>query len=88
MMEGKHTPAPWRAEPFAGRWNVWPISKRKPNGSAVAYDCTEADARLIAAAPDLLEALRLAVRQNSHDMLLTAEELRQCEAAIAAADGL
>ena len=28
----------------------------------------------------LTDALRLAVRQNSHDMLLTAEELRWCEA--------
>ena len=28
----------------------------------------------------LTGALRLAVRQNSHDMLMTAEELRSCEA--------
>ena len=28
----------------------------------------------------LTGALRLAVRQNSHDMLMTAEELRWCEA--------
>lgn len=56
----KHTPGPWKAETFAARWNVWPISKRKPDGSAVAYDCTEADARLIAAAPDLLEAAQQA----------------------------
>ena len=28
----------------------------------------------------LTNALRLAVRQNSHDMLMTAEELRSCEA--------
>lgn len=27
-------------------------------------------------------ALRLAVRQNSHDMLMTAEELRSCEAVL------
>ena len=30
----------------------------------------------------LTDALRLAVSQNSHDMLLTAEELRSCEAAL------
>ena len=46
-----------------------------------------ADAHLIAAAPELLEALKLAVRQNSHDMLMTGEELRQCEAAIAKVEG-
>jgi hypothetical protein len=28
------------------------------------------------------EALRLAIRQNSHDMLMTGEEIRQCEAAL------
>ena len=27
-------------------------------------------------------ALRIAVRQNSHDMLMTGDELRQCEAAL------
>ena len=31
----------------------------------------------------MLDALKLAVRQNSHDMLMTGEELRKCEAAIA-----
>lgn len=30
----------------------------------------------------LERALHLAVRQNSHDMLMTAEELRLCEAAL------
>lgn len=28
----------------------------------------------------LTDSLRLAVRQNNHDMLMTAEELRSCEA--------
>ena len=28
-------------------------------------------------------ALQIAVRQNSHDMLMTGDELRQCEAALA-----
>ena len=27
-------------------------------------------------------ALRIAVRQNSHDMLMTGDELRQCESAL------
>jgi hypothetical protein len=48
----------------------------------VGLHYNKADATLIAAAPDLLEALKLAVRQNSHDMLMTGEELRKCEAAI------
>jgi hypothetical protein len=33
----------------------------------------------------LVEALELAVRQNSHDMLMTGDELRTCEAALAKA---
>ena len=53
-----HTPGPWKAESFSGRYNVWPISKRRDDGTAVAYDMDEANARLIAAAPDLLAALR------------------------------
>jgi hypothetical protein len=41
----------------------------------------------IAQRDELLEALRVAVRQNSHGMLMTGEELRACEAAIAKATG-
>lgn len=36
---------------------------------------------------ELLAALQLAVKQNSHDMLMTGEELRICESAIAKATG-
>lgn len=43
--------------------------------------------RLMAAAPELLEALQIAVRQNSHDMQMTGEELRACTAAIAKETG-
>ena len=46
-----------------------------------------ADEVLRASAPELLAALRLAVLQNSHDMLLTGEEIRFCESAIAKALG-
>lgn len=31
---------------------------------------------------NMREALRLAVRQNSHDMLMTGDEIRLCEAAL------
>jgi rRNA-processing protein FCF1 len=36
---------------------------------------------------ELVEALELAVRQNSHDMVMTGDELRTCEAALAKAKG-
>ncbi|HHA1219498.1 TPA: hypothetical protein ACOEFN_001015 [Stenotrophomonas maltophilia] len=56
-------------------------------GSAPQDLSDEANARLIAAAPELLAALQIAVRQNSHDMQMTGEELRICAAAIAKATG-
>jgi hypothetical protein len=36
---------------------------------------------------ELLAALKLAVRQNDHDMLMTQDELRICRAAIKKAEG-
>lgn len=40
-----------------------------------------------AAVAELIAALRIAVRQNSHDMLMTGEELRLCELALANTGG-
>lgn len=59
-MEHKHTPGPWEPECRSGDWVV--ISARDKN--AVAWpnrprgNEVEANVRLIAAAPDLLEALQ------------------------------
>ena len=44
----------------------------------------EAYALLFKAHGRIRNALELAVRQNEHDMLMTGEELRQCEATLAA----
>lgn len=54
----------------------------KDNGATIIKTACELGA-MTAQRDELLAALRLAVRQNSHDMLMTGEELRQCEAAIA-----
>ena len=53
----KHTPGPWTMEPFVdGCYDV----NSPDTGDLVAHEiASEADARLIAAAPDLLEALRM-----------------------------
>jgi hypothetical protein len=62
-MTNKHTPGPWRywhEDGYCGELNA-------PNGSLIAAfesEPHEANARLIAAAPDLLEAL-----QNAHALL-------------------
>lgn len=36
---------------------------------------------------ELLDALKLALRQNEHDMVMTGDECRQCRAAITKAEG-
>lgn len=95
-----HTPGPWSQSSWAPL-EIRPAdssSKGWSSGfSPIARICIDkrirdgdeclANARLICAAPELLKALQLAVRQNSHDMQMTGEELRQCEAAIAKATG-
>ena len=53
-MNAKHTPGPWTAHPATHR-----ISDR--DGVIVTQSFSAADARLIAAAPDLLAALRALV---------------------------
>jgi len=78
----KHTPGPWKA---VGTRVYFPNLQ----GGFDIRNCPnpEANARLIAAAPELLEALKRAVRQNEHDMVMTGEECRQCRAVIAKAEG-
>jgi len=65
-METKHTPGPWRVgrckKPIAGRpWFV------KPDDLFTIYVRKEADARLIASAPDLL-AERDALRERNKEL--------------------
>ena len=101
-MSTQHTPGPWQLSEYTwkdGSGTYRRVEQVEQFGDVVASVCIrhsanhtldacgDANARLIAAAPDLLEALQLAVRQNSHDMLMTGEELRKCEAAIAKATG-
>lgn len=90
----KHTPGPWSISELLADYEVSEhhifiqpdvaVIERKIEGKD-QHDM--ADARLIAAAPDLLHALEIAVRQNEHDMLMTGDELRVCRAAIARAKG-
>lgn len=65
MGETKHTPGPWKA---VEEYNGWAIEGPTPAGHMSDYiaseinkgrDMGEADAKLIAAAPELLEALRV-----------------------------
>jgi len=63
MAQAQHTPGPWTAEPEGGR-GAW---VRGSNGTWAALACgdtdaeADANAHLIAAAPDMLVALQMAV---------------------------
>ena len=96
MFTLNHTPGPWKAEACpcghsaCRSWNVRPITY----GQGIIGD--EADARLMAAAPELLEALKAAVDslQYVNDSLpLTSgygvrhERIEKGLAAIAKAEG-
>ncbi|MCF3478937.1 hypothetical protein GUV60_02540 [Stenotrophomonas maltophilia] len=69
MSHTKHTPGPWVIEKLSGGWGVI-----APNWGYVAFHVTsdlphwnegqEANRRLIAAAPDLLEALERIARPH------------------------
>jgi hypothetical protein len=89
----KHSQAPWSHHPYDNiilthdgrKLFEWIAKSSRVLGKEVSVAQRDANARLVAAAPDLLEALELAVRQNRHDMMMTGEELRTCEAALAKA---
>ena len=91
--EPTHTPGPWMWDDDVCDYDPeqqapWLVDGDLSPVLTGQIKCASyADARLIAAAPDLLAALRIAIRQNSHDMLMTGEELRRCGAAIARASG-
>tara|TARA_R110000868_G_scaffold117383_1_gene311867 strand:+ start:149 stop:466 length:318 start_codon:yes stop_codon:yes gene_type:complete len=63
-----HTPGPWNAF-YKNKYNEWHVSVPMPHGTmklglfdnGIPSDNPEADARLIAAAPELLEALKEAL---------------------------
>ena len=69
MSNAKHSPGPWRVERQNGSptTSEWMIAGAKPGYLAEVRECgsgcAKANARLIAAAPELLEALEYAIRQ-------------------------
>lgn len=87
-MEAKHTPGPWRAMPDGAIQRDAPMPM---GGAVVAYTrhaaiaTQAANARLIAAAPDMLTALQTIAL---HIPSLDAQGVRElCDAAIAQATG-
>ena len=91
MSESEHTPGPWHVgdqidgcdQINAHEWiGLASVVTRMDDAD---NDCEDgiANARLIAAAPDMYEALKEAVLQQGHGLV----NLRQCRDAIAKAEG-
>jgi hypothetical protein len=80
----KYTPGPWK---FASPW-VQTVDDKTPIANFNFYAAKEDNARLIAAAPDLLEAAKFAltiIGERNQDTLASAEA--QLRDAIAKAEG-
>ena len=89
----EHTPGPWRVGKHDGLYYVDTVKPRDGEaflGKRIAL-CKdhEANARLIAGAPELLEALRDYVRSDACDCVADAQDCVWCVAqhAIAKAEG-
>ena len=91
MNAPKHTPGPWRVDrqntgPLASEWI---IAGERPRYLAEVGDCgsgcAAANANLIAAAPELLEALEMVMRRGRIDD--SEEAMNQVAAAITKAKG-
>ena len=78
--------SPAEAAAFLRRYNEW---RRTDDRYGMPYPDPREIGEAIDAAIEMIErmgkmeaALQIAMRQNSHDMLMTGDELRQCEAAM------
>lgn len=83
----KHTPGPWKSteSPHATPGSVFLINN--PDGAIGEVRRNEADARLIAAAPDLLAAAEAAVQILVYGFVDPQEAVDLLERAIAKAEG-
>lgn len=57
----------------------WPVQS---NSCKKVQEAIDAAIEMIEQMGKMEAALQIAMRQNSHDMLMTGDELRQCEAAM------
>ena len=87
----KHSPAPWRWETVEGYGSSWLYDS---DGNQIWHSITtpsQPDAALVAAAPDLLEALRFAYKQiyDGYDNTVgdESEALDYIQSVIAKAEG-
>lgn len=83
-----HTPGPWKASPFSSVVGCAITAQPDPkqNSQLVASTYSEANAALIAAAPDLLEALKASL-SHSHEVGMCFS-CQRARVAIAKAEGM
>lgn len=98
MSEG-HTPGKWEAVLYPSGWNIRTVYVDSASGMRTTawpatIDCggqpNEANARLISAAPDMLEALKEIVRTEVVEYLVHPEQfdaINMARAALAKAEG-
>ncbi|MEE9594268.1 MAG: hypothetical protein V3V92_02605 [Candidatus Hydrothermarchaeales archaeon] len=94
-MKPKHTPGPWHISGLAWEYgndltiyaetetykNPWNIGRAYGPGNLVRQsEETRANARLIAAAPDLLEAIQLLLTSPAEDVKVKGQALRAVRA--------
>ena len=85
-----HTPGPWRVEPCTngGMILIRADGKHGAHPQTHLQIVPEADARLIAAAPDLLEACKALIRSiDGVESSITTSGIQQIRTAIAKAEG-
>jgi hypothetical protein len=84
-MSTHHTPGPWKI----GAYESGQVAVDRANGTEVTGFIDPADAQLIAAAPDLLDALRqvVAVYDGNHVGHIVGMSFDKARAAIAKATG-
>lgn len=81
----KYTPGPWKFKYYSGTMDGAVIVF--PDGSGILTPFKEEDARLIAAAPDLLEALKDLAGESKETFSHWPDLKNQVDAAIAKAEG-
>lgn len=88
MSAAQHTPGPWIAtrDPAGFASDDFLVGHEGGNADSVAT-CSECDAPIISAAPDMLEALRNAERMFEHTFAMNGTVHKQMIAAIAKAEG-
>lgn len=90
MSESGHTKGPWMAAARPSSVVGWPVVAPADMGRSVCnvtvgHDQSEANARLIAAAPELLEALKIVAQHGRIDN--SESRMNMVGAAIAKAEG-